>query len=135
MDEDEIAYPDLYKMRKRCEHTLDAIEKLYGPEYKYILSRFARFTANKRDFNPNIQNANAKRPQQSALVTSRNGIEFDFELKQKLRECFEVKIHHNQDKFKEQQKMKKEWLFEQDSKYDRQFAEFLEVKNSYAKEK
>lgn len=32
MDEDEIAYPDLYKMRKRCEHILDAIEKLYGPE-------------------------------------------------------------------------------------------------------
>ena len=56
MDEDEIAYPDLYKMRKRCEFMLDVVEKLYAPEQKYILSRFVRFTANKRDFNPKIRN-------------------------------------------------------------------------------
>ena len=83
-------------MRKRCEFTLDTIEKLYETEHKYILSRFVRFTANKRDFNPNIQNPNSKAHEKSLVVrTSRNGVDMEFELKKKLADCFSIKVHSN----------------------------------------
>jgi hypothetical protein len=51
MDDEEIMYPILYQMRKKCENLLDAIEKAYSDDVKDILARFVRFSANKRDFN------------------------------------------------------------------------------------
>jgi hypothetical protein len=51
MDEEEIHYPEVYDMRKICENMINTIERIYPDDFKQTLSRYVRFSANKRDYN------------------------------------------------------------------------------------
>lgn len=113
MDEEEILYPAVYEIRKRAENLMHAIELSYPEELKHLISKYVRYTANKRD---HIRNES-------------NGIDFKFYQADKLMDNYKIDVNS-----KMSQKLEAERI-QQEAALSKNMREFNLVIRKYKEEK